>query len=383
MAGEYFQIWIVNILMEVVTLGFYRPWSKVRNRQYFYTNTMLEDRNFEYHATGNQLFVAYIIGVVLFLIYTFLDKITTFGWVFLILSFFLLPWLVWRSIKFNARMTSFSDVNFKFTGTFKEAFWIYGALPALLMVFSVAIPLYFFTSMSEGDYEGIALQMYIFIGFICLIASLYIFGVMQKRMNEYRIGNMQYGLSRFSVQFLTKDFLKIVFDSFGISIMIVLGIGIVGSLIMLSVVGVEGVMSMLAGIKQQQDQFTKNVIGVTTAICLMLLAVGAMYMFSYWIAKKREYIFANTMLDKSVRFRSRLTPSRLMYIFITNYIMVSASLGFARPVAKVRLARAKVDNTDITSGVDLDSFIGEKVKKESALGEEIGDVFDIDFDVGF
>src|SRR3954471_6399831 len=39
--GEYFKIWIVNILLSIVTLGIYSAWAKVRNKQYFYGNTQL------------------------------------------------------------------------------------------------------------------------------------------------------------------------------------------------------------------------------------------------------------------------------------------------------------------------------------------------------
>ena len=37
--GEYFKIWIVNILLSIVTLGIYSAWAKVRRKQYFYGNT--------------------------------------------------------------------------------------------------------------------------------------------------------------------------------------------------------------------------------------------------------------------------------------------------------------------------------------------------------
>lgn len=35
-AGEYFGIWIVNILLTIVTVGFYSAWAKVRRKRYFY-----------------------------------------------------------------------------------------------------------------------------------------------------------------------------------------------------------------------------------------------------------------------------------------------------------------------------------------------------------
>ena len=50
-AGEYFRIWIVNLCLNVVTLGLYSPWAKVRRKRYFYGSTLLEGSAFEY--TGN------------------------------------------------------------------------------------------------------------------------------------------------------------------------------------------------------------------------------------------------------------------------------------------------------------------------------------------
>ncbi len=56
-AREWFGIWIVNLLLSIVTLGIYSAWAKVRARKYFYQNTYVADRNFDYHATGLQILI--------------------------------------------------------------------------------------------------------------------------------------------------------------------------------------------------------------------------------------------------------------------------------------------------------------------------------------
>ncbi|MDR1708461.1 MAG: DUF898 domain-containing protein, partial [Candidatus Accumulibacter sp.] len=48
--GEYFRIWIVNLMLSIVTLGFYSPWAKVRREQYFHRNTLLDGSGFDYHG---------------------------------------------------------------------------------------------------------------------------------------------------------------------------------------------------------------------------------------------------------------------------------------------------------------------------------------------
>lgn len=114
---EYFKIWIVNVLLTIVTLGLYYPWAKVRNNRYFYANSTLEGRNFEYHATGKQLFIGYLIGMALFIAYVVIGRVSPTGGLIVALLFILaLPWIIWRSMKFGMRMTSFSNVRFGFVG---------------------------------------------------------------------------------------------------------------------------------------------------------------------------------------------------------------------------------------------------------------------------
>jgi uncharacterized membrane protein YjgN (DUF898 family) len=52
--SEYFRIWIVNVLLSILTLGVYSAWAKVRNKQYFYGNTWINDAGFEYLAKPAQ-----------------------------------------------------------------------------------------------------------------------------------------------------------------------------------------------------------------------------------------------------------------------------------------------------------------------------------------
>ena len=40
--GEYFRIWIVNLLLSVLTLGIYSAWAKVRRLRYFYGHTSVD-----------------------------------------------------------------------------------------------------------------------------------------------------------------------------------------------------------------------------------------------------------------------------------------------------------------------------------------------------
>ncbi|HFS85048.1 MAG TPA: DUF898 family protein, partial [Epsilonproteobacteria bacterium] len=112
---EFFKIWIVNTVLIIVTLGIYYPWAKVRTRRYFYGNTALDGRRFEYHATGKQLFKGYLIAMGLLIVYLVVQQVAPIlSGLLLVLFFAALPWIIWRSLIFNFRLTSFSNVRFGF-----------------------------------------------------------------------------------------------------------------------------------------------------------------------------------------------------------------------------------------------------------------------------
>ncbi|OYZ81700.1 MAG: hypothetical protein B7Y03_12095 [Polaromonas sp. 24-62-144] len=37
--GDYFRLWLSNLLLTLVTLGIYTPWARRRRIQYFFRNT--------------------------------------------------------------------------------------------------------------------------------------------------------------------------------------------------------------------------------------------------------------------------------------------------------------------------------------------------------
>ena len=68
-ANEWFGIWIVNLMLSIVTIGVYSAWAKVRTKKYFYNHTFAEGRNFDYHATGGQIFKGRLIVIGALIVY--------------------------------------------------------------------------------------------------------------------------------------------------------------------------------------------------------------------------------------------------------------------------------------------------------------------------
>ena len=65
-AAEYFGIWIVNILLTIITLGFYAPWAKVRRLRYFYGNTWFIQRRFDFTGVPVKILAGRIIALLVY-----------------------------------------------------------------------------------------------------------------------------------------------------------------------------------------------------------------------------------------------------------------------------------------------------------------------------
>ncbi|MQA42681.1 YjgN family protein [Rugamonas aquatica] len=123
--GEYFRIWIVNLLLTIVTLGIYSAWAKVRRNQYFYSSTELAGSTFEYHGNPVAILKGRIVAAVIFGIYIAAAS----------------PWFIWKSLQFRLHNTSYRGIRFRFVGDVHDAYTNYMVRPLLNVVsFGLATP---------------------------------------------------------------------------------------------------------------------------------------------------------------------------------------------------------------------------------------------------
>ena len=66
--GELYVLFIKNLLLTILTLGIYRFWAKTRVRRYLWSHTSLFGDRFEYTGTGKELFLGFLIALVLFVV---------------------------------------------------------------------------------------------------------------------------------------------------------------------------------------------------------------------------------------------------------------------------------------------------------------------------
>lgn len=65
---EFAPIAFTNLLLTIVTLGVYRFWATARERRYLWSRSRFVDENLEWAGTGLELFIGFILAMLLFLL---------------------------------------------------------------------------------------------------------------------------------------------------------------------------------------------------------------------------------------------------------------------------------------------------------------------------
>ncbi len=125
--------------------------------------------------------------------------------------------------------------------------------------------------------------------------------------------------------------------------------------------------------------------GVLTALLSMVLpAVGPLMMaVAYLVA----FALFNVMLANlrfnytslaTHRFEADYALRSYGMLMLTNTLATALTLGLFYPWAKVRNARYAAEHVRVVADGDLDAFAAQQRDEVSALGGEIGDIFDVD-----
>lgn len=148
-----------------------------------------------------------------------------------------------------------------------------------------------------------------------------------------------------------------------------------------------------ATVRQYQSVVLGLVIGIIASIALIaigfsqasiaMIAVGYLAIYGLSLAFKPllfNVYWKGVNLEKN-RFEANMPVGRFIWVFISNSIVVALTLGLAFPWAQVRLAHLNANSLTFLHAGNLGSIAASQAKEMSAVGEELGEVYDVD--VGF
>lgn len=311
--GEYFGIWIVNILLTIVTLGIYSAWATVRNHQYFYGNTKLDGASFQYLANPITILKGRLIALAVLVVYGVLAELFVEAAVVLAIGFvFLVPWIMIRSLRFTAINSAYRNIRFDFQGSYGQAFMVAFVWPLLNM-----------------------------------LTLLLLTPFVMKKTHEFIANGSRYGTTEFALEATAGQYYRF----FGKGLLIAIGFGVAAFVAARAVAPTAGAV---------------------------IAMVGYLALFGYFMAGITNLFMGSVRLDDH-RFESQLEPMQMIWIYLSNSILVVLTLGLFTPWAKVRMARYRASRTSMLVAGDLDHFVAGEQNRTSALGQELGDAFDVDF----
>jgi uncharacterized membrane protein YjgN (DUF898 family) len=332
--AEYFRIWIVNFLLTLLTLGVYSAWAKVRKNRYIYGSTELAGSYFDYLAEPVRILRGRLLAIGLLLaLFVFQSFMPLLNLGILALLSLFTPWLIVRARMFNMRYTAYRNVRFGFKPAYGEAYetlLLWGLLSVLTL--GMAAPYAHFRRNS-------------------------------LLVNNTRFGNLHFRLAGVAGKFYFAYFVGFV----------------MGFLLLVPLVTFVG--------QQANSPATgaDSVTSVSLAILPIFLAIAFYFVAVKFSAALLLRITTNNTTiggagDSARRHSlgSDWSLPVMLWIYLSNLVVLILSLGLLTPWAQVRILKYQLDHTWVDLAADIDEVVAVESGPVSSVGEEIGDLFDID-----
>ncbi len=321
--GEFFRIWIVNMMLSIVTLGMYSAWAKVRTRKYFYNNTMLMDTSFDYLADPVKILKGRLFALALIFIYTLSAIISPLlQSVILVVFIALFPWVIIKALKFNLYNSAYRNIRFHFNAEYLQALKVFVGLPILVALSA-----------------GLAYPYFV------------------RERKNFVVDNSAYGTEKFNFSAKTAQFYSVYFKF--LALLIIISVFIAAIFYVAKVGNIAGIEFMIFPI--------------------MLLIYPALLLIYGFIYTFITNLTINHTSFYNYQFESNLQATKLCWLYFSNMLAIMFSLGLLIPWAMIRTAKYRVYCLALVTDNEIETFIAAESEKSDAIGEEIGDLLDIDF----
>jgi uncharacterized membrane protein YjgN (DUF898 family) len=354
--GQIYVIFIKNLLLGAITLGFYRFWGKTNLRRYIWSHVSLHGDHFEYTGTGGELFKGFLIVFGMFFVATMVKTVIELSGgpdspesaisniVFLLLIFYLIFAARYSAQRYRLTRTSWRGVRGGMTGSA----WLWGFKAA------------FFTVLS-----GLTLGL----------AGPWV----QMRLIDDRLNNSYFGDAKASIHSSSRP----LYLAFFLGIIL----SVVGSIVIVAAVyallKANGTIDQIAHIMndesnplERQKQIGEAMSGSIWIIILAYLAVIVLSLVAfaqYYVATAREIARKLTMAE--LRFGTTVTFGRFLARMLGNFLIIVFTLGLGLPIALHRTLKFLERNIRIYGEID-GSQITQSNLPRPKYGEGLLEAFD-------
>ena len=340
---------IVNFILRVLTLGIYHFWGKTEVRRRIWSAVRLNGEPLEYTGTGKELFIGFLVvllcvflpmllvgGALVYVLGPHSRLLRAFQLLAYIVFFFLIGVAIHRALRYRLARTRWRGIRGRLEGSSLRFAWTY-FWTALLIPFTLGwiIP-----------WRATKLQSLL--------------------NNEMRFGNRPFRFmarsgplyGRFAVVWIGTIVL-IVAASAGVAVSMYL----------------VGVDPQPAAVPGRPASVGPNAVAAIVPVLLVFYLLFAL-IIAWYQAAVINHFAAHTSYEGAT-FRGNLTAWSMVWLVISNLLIVSLTFGLLAPVAQARAIRYMVERLSIDGAVPL-AEIMQRAEDPIRRGEGLAQVFDVD-----
>ena len=377
--GEFFRVWIVNVLLSMITLGFYTPFARKRTAQYFYSHSMIAGSPLEFTAQQRRMVFGFLLVFVLTAAYQLAARTgqDTAVTAFLIGGAVLAPYIWASAMRFRLSNTRWRGLRLVFTADWKEIYkasWPVFALALVWLGVFYAVD-GMLPEMSSDKLRRLPtidpniLGVLLF-GFVltvlCIIRIEY--NYRSLLVLRTRIGNE---VSRWKPVYM--DFVKIWLATMAVFI---------GSIVLIGVIlfAAFGGTAFFAAHRPKESAFWiifAIIFGALLFLILMILASAPAR--AYREARMFHLIWNNTGISDVARFKCTLSTRKYVLLRMKNMLLTILTIGFYRPFARVSEYRMKFNSVTLYVKGSVDQLTGMLVQgQREGFGDALADAAGLD-----
>ena len=373
--GEYFRVWIVNILLTVVTVGLYTPFARRRTARYFYSHTVVAGSPLEFTATGGRMLLGFLLLIGLYIAFNVAaesdQQVATA--LMLVGGAVLAPYFWASAMRFRMTSTRWRGVRLQFTASWPQVYR--AAWPMLVMALvwvavsatmSALVP-HDRAAKVAPSFGQIATVFGVLGGgmVVSLIAAVVLdYQAKCLVVLHGRVGGQP---GRWKPEL--SDFFRIWLAAAGVFLACVLVVGTFVGMVAFFAIG---------ALRGSTGPLMLSLLALVPLAIMLLIVAASTPARAYRQARVFRLVWNNIGVSRIARFKSRLRVRSYVYLRIRNILLTILTLGFYRPFALVREYRMRAESVSLHVKGGLDQLAGQLAREEQALGDAVAGAMGLD-----
>lgn len=346
------KLTIMNLLLNIVTLWFYRFWAKTHVRKHIWSCVHINGEPLEYTGTGMELFKGFLVVLAVFIlpyavfsgvVYVVYGPESPLHIIAYIALIFLIQ-VLWGFAIYKARKYQLSRTQWR---------GIRGTLTGSAMIYSL---LYFGSQIAKSMSLGWSTP------------------VMNTVLQEQITNDMRFGDAAFKF----KGRAGPLYPTYAMCWLLT-GAAIIGALVVFfSSAAASGYFQDLFNSDKNLGDEALHWLGLALVVLILFLLVAMVLIPMLWAiytAKELRTFATYTRFD-GAQFQLSATTWSVIWLTIVNLLILIFTLGQGWPYIQQRLVRFMVDRLTLDGKVDIDR-IGQSTAKLEGRGEGLADAFDV------